>query len=121
MLNDTPQRKGILIMRRMKWEHSLMAFVLVAAGVIAGANMQATKEARAEVRGTPEPPTFQSGGQQSVPILREISGTLRQIDSRLARLEMVAQKLQMAAARSAAAPPADVEETTETETTEGLR
>jgi hypothetical protein len=93
--------------------------------VLAGANLSTTKEAHAEVTGRPEPPAFQSGGQQSVPILREISGTLRQIDMRLARLETVAQKLQMAAARSAAAQPVDVvEETTETtettETAEGL-
>ena len=41
--------------------------------------------------GTPEQPQFQSG---SVPVLRDISATLHQIDSRLARLETVAQKLQ---------------------------
>jgi hypothetical protein len=105
----------------MKWEHSLMAFVLVAAGVIMGANVSTTKEAQAEVTGRPEPPAFQSGGQQSVPILREISGTLRQIDSRLARLETVAQKLQTSASRNAIVQPeADVEETTEEEATQGL-
>jgi hypothetical protein len=99
----------------MNWEHSLMAFVLLAAGVIAGANLSTTKQAHAEVRGTPEPPTFQSG---SVPILREISVTLRQIDMRLARLETVVQKIQTAAARSAVERPlVEAEETTET--TEG--
>jgi hypothetical protein len=111
-------------MKRMNWEHSLMAFVLIAAGVIAGAYMSTTKEAQAEVTGRAEPPTFQSGGQQSVPILREISGTLHQIDGRLSRLEIVAQKMQMASARSAAtAPVEEVEETTEpeTESTEGLK
>jgi hypothetical protein len=108
-------------MNKMKWQRVGMAITLIAAGVIAGANLSATKSAVAEVRGTPEPPTFQSGAQQSVPILREISGTLRQIDSRLARLEMVAQKLQMTAARRAIVeqPPA-VEEQTE-EATEGLK
>jgi hypothetical protein len=110
-------------MNKTNWERGVMAIVLVAAGVIAGANMSTTNEAQAEVTGRVEPPAFQSGGQQSVPILREISGTLRQIDSRLARLEIVAQKLQMAAARSAIVQPeADIDETTETEeTTEGLR
>jgi len=110
-------------MRRMSWEHSLMAFVLIAAGVIAGASMSTSKEAHAEVTGRVEPPAFQSGGQQSVPILREISGTLRQIDARLMRLETVAQKMQSAALRSAIAQPeAEVEETTGTEeSTEGLR
>jgi len=111
-------------MKRMNWEHSLMAFVLVAAGVIAGAYMSTTNPAQAEVTGRAEPPAFQSGGQQSVPILREISGTLRQIDGRLARLEMVAQKMQMASARNAvSAQVEEVEETTEpeAESTEGLK
>jgi hypothetical protein len=106
-------------MKRMNGEHSLMAFVLIAAGAIAGANMTTTQEAQAEVTGRAEPQAFQSGGQQSVPILREISGTLRQIDSRLARLETVAQKLQMSAARRAAAP-VEVEETTEEEALQTL-
>lgn len=111
-------------MKRMSWEHSLMAFVLVAAGVIAGASISSTKEAHAEVTGRAEPPSFQSGGQQSVPILREISGTLHQIDARLSRLELVAQKMQITAARRATAPAAveQVEETTtEPESTEGLQ
>jgi hypothetical protein len=106
----------------MNWEHSLMAFVLIAAGVIAGAYMSTTKEAYAEVTGRAEPPAFQSGGQQSVPILREISSTLHQIDGRLSRLEIVAQKMQMASARRALSPPVEeVEETTESESTEGLK
>jgi hypothetical protein len=36
----------------------------------------------------------------SVPILQEISATLRQMDGRLARLEVVAQKLQARAGMS---------------------
>jgi hypothetical protein len=107
-------------MKRMNWEHSLMAFVLIAAGVIAGASMTSTNEAQAELTGRAEPPAFQSGGQQSVPILREISGTLRQIDSRLVRMEILAQKLQMSAARRVSAP-VDVEETTETTEEEALQ
>ena len=88
-------------MNKVKWQRVGMVIALVGAGVIAGANLSTTTQAVAEVRGTPEPPAFQSGGQQSVPILREISGTLRQIDMRLSRLETVAQKMQMAAARGA--------------------
>ncbi len=85
-----------------KWQRVAMAVALTMGGVIAGANMSPINVAHGEVRGTPEPPAFQSG---SVPILREISATLRQMDGRLARLETVALKLQTAAARSAA--PAD--------------
>ena len=108
-------------MNKASWKRSLMAFVLVAAGVIAGAYMSITTEAQAEVTGRAEPPAFQSGGQQSVPILREISGTLRQIDMRLARLEIVAQKLQMSAARSPVARPVDdVEPIIEEESSQGL-
>ena len=59
-----------------------------------GPNISTTNQAHGEVRGTPEPPAFQTGGQLSVPILRDIAATLHQIDARLARLETVAQKLQ---------------------------
>ena len=45
---------------------------------------------------TAPPQAFQTGGQLSVPVLKEIAATLHQIDSRLARLEAVAQKLQTA-------------------------
>jgi hypothetical protein len=54
------------------------------------------KVAQGEIRTTAPPQAFQSGGQLSVPVLREIAATLRQIDSRLARLEAAAQKLQTA-------------------------
>jgi hypothetical protein len=82
-----------------KWQRFAMAATLATAGVIVGANMSTTNQAHGEISATPEPPAFQSGGQQSVPILREISSTLRQIDSRLARLEIVAQKLKTESAR----------------------
>lgn len=72
-----------------------MAMLLVTAGTICGATMTATREANAEIRATPRPQSFQSGGQQSVPILREIAATLHQMDSRLARLETLAQKMQV--------------------------
>jgi hypothetical protein len=68
--------------------------VLVAAGVVSGAALSTSSEAQGEIRATPQPQAFQSGSQLSVPVLREISATLRQIDARLARLETVAQKLQ---------------------------
>jgi hypothetical protein len=93
-------------MNQPKWQRVATAMALTVAGLIVGANMSITNLAHGEVTGTPEPPTFQSGGQQSVPILREIASTLRQMDSRLARLETVAQKLQMSAARNAATEPA---------------
>jgi hypothetical protein len=81
-----------------------MGVMLAAAGMVIGTNIPATNHAYGEVTGTPEPPTFQAG---SVPILREISATLRQMDARLARLEVSAQKMQATAARGAVAQPAD--------------
>ena len=90
-------------MTQRKLQRAAMAVALAGAGLIVGANFSPTNVAHGEVRGTPEPPAFQSGGQQSVPILREIASTLRQMDMRLARLEIVAQKLQTAAVRNAVA------------------
>jgi hypothetical protein len=95
-------------MRQFKWHRALMVLAIVAAGVVAGANLSSTNVAHGEVTGTTEPPAFQSGGQLSVPLLREISATLRQMDARLARLELTAQKLQAASARGTVAQPSRV-------------
>jgi hypothetical protein len=95
-------------MEKPRWQRVVIAVALATSGVIVGANMSTTNVAHGEVTGTPERPAFQSGGQQSVPILREIASTLQQMDARLARLETAAQKIQMNATRSAAA-----EETTD--------
>jgi len=77
---------------------------LVGAGIIAGAAVSTSNEAHGEVRTTPPPQAFQSGGLLSVPVLQEISATLHQIDARLARLETVAQKLQMPQRGTTGAP-----------------
>jgi len=79
-------------MRRLR--DGAIAVALITAGIVAGAAFGPPPEAQAEIRATAPPKAFQSGGQLSVPILKEIAATLRQIDSRLARLETVAQKLQ---------------------------
>ena len=81
-------------MRTSKLRNVVLTLLLLAAGAIVGAWMTATGEAYAEIRETPRPESFQSGGQLSVPVLKEIAATLRQIDSRLARLETMAQKVQ---------------------------
>jgi hypothetical protein len=82
-------------MHSPKLQRILLAALLAAGGVVVGANMSSTNIAKGEVTARPEPPTFQAGG---VPILKDISATLRQMDGRLARLESVAQKMQAAAA-----------------------
>jgi hypothetical protein len=73
-----------------------IGIALLVVGVLAGGAVPSAKLAHGEVRQTAPPQAFQSGGQLSVPVLKEIAATLRQIDSRLARLESVAQKLQTA-------------------------
>jgi hypothetical protein len=72
----------------------MVGVALTVAGGLAGASVSTSNVAHGEVRGTPPPVAFQSGGQLSVPILQEIAATLHQMDARLARLETVAQKLQ---------------------------
>jgi TolA-binding protein len=81
-------------MRKFTLRQTIIGLLLFAAGAIAGAAMTATREARAEIGETPRPQALQSGGQQSIPVLKEIAATLHQMDSRLARLEALAQKMQ---------------------------
>jgi hypothetical protein len=52
-----------------------------------GFTYQAQLPARASVRESPPRQAFLAGGERSLPILQEISGTLKQIDERLARIE----------------------------------
>lgn len=85
------------------WQRVVTALAIAVAGVIVGANLSTTHQAHGENTATSEPPAFQSGGQLSVPVLREISATLRQMDARLARLETAAQKIQMNSGRGGAA------------------
>ena len=85
-------------MKRFSLHRFVIGLALAASCIVVGATIPTANQAHGEVRGTPEPPTFQAG---SVPVLREISATLRQIDTRLARLETMAQKLQASAAASA--------------------
>jgi hypothetical protein len=76
------------------WHQWACGAALVAAGMIAGTALRSPSEALGEVRQGPPPQAFQSGGQMSVPVLKEIAATLHQIDGRIARLEIVAQKMQ---------------------------
>ena len=88
-------------MTASRWQRVLTALALATAGVVVGANLATTRQAHGEISAAPEIPAFQAGDQISVPILREISTTLRQIDGRLARLETAAQKMQAGSARGA--------------------
>lgn len=66
---------------------------LIGIGLLAGAVIPPPHAAWGEV--TPQEPVqaFKSGDQLAVPILRDIATTLRQIDGRLSRLEVVFKEL----------------------------
>jgi hypothetical protein len=86
-------------MKQFSWQKLLIGLALATGCMLIGATIPMTNQALGEVRGgAPEPPAFQNG---SVPILREISATLRQMDGRIARLETLAQKMTAKAAISA--------------------
>jgi len=86
-------------MKQFSWQKLLIGLALAAGCMLVGAAMPPANQALGEVRaGAPEPPAFQQG---TVPVLRDISATLRQIDGRLGRLETLAQKMSARAAASA--------------------
>jgi hypothetical protein len=85
-------------MKRDRLNRLAAGSVLLAAGMFIGAAVSTSNEAHGEVRAGAPPTAFQSGGQLSLPVLKEIAATLHQIDSRLARLETAAQKLQTTSA-----------------------
>jgi hypothetical protein len=67
---------------------------LIVSGMWIGSALPPTGAARAELQPEATPQHFQSGAQQSVPILREIAATLKQIDLRLSRIETAAKQYQ---------------------------
>ena len=81
-------------MKREALNRWVTGAVLLMGGVIVGAALDSSNRALGEVRSGPPPAAFQSGGQMSVPILKEIAATLHSMDGRLAKLEVAAQKLQ---------------------------
>jgi hypothetical protein len=84
------------LLREKNMKHEILyrwvaSGALLLAGICLGVSLQDSNEALGQGR-TPPPAAFQSGGQISVPLLKDISATLHQIDERLARLETVALK-----------------------------
>jgi hypothetical protein len=77
-------------MKRNTLNRWIASAALVAAGVTVGIALESSSTAIGQQ--TPPPVAFQSGGQLSLPILKEISATLHQMDARLARLETAALK-----------------------------
>jgi hypothetical protein len=77
--------------RRMR--SLVMGMVLLGVGLLAGTMVPPPCAVWGEVMEPPPPNQFKSGDQLSVPILRDISATLHQIDGRLSRLEAVFREL----------------------------
>jgi hypothetical protein len=85
-------------MNAMDWRRLAAGALLLAVGMVIGSALNSPNEALGQNRGATPPPTaFQSGGQMSVPLLKDIATTLHQIDGRLERLESVAMKTQIQA------------------------
>jgi hypothetical protein len=78
-------------MKRFGWRKIVIGLALAVGCLLVAAAIPITNQAHGEGRGVPENPAFVD---PSVPILREISTTLHQMDARLARLELAVQKIQ---------------------------
>ncbi len=96
-------------MNQKKLRRLILAIAIGATGVFVGTNISTSNVAHGEMRDGPEPPSFKRGDQIALPILRDISATLRQIDGRLSRMEIVAQKMQIALARNSVTNAAQVD------------
>jgi hypothetical protein len=68
------------------------AMTLVGIGMFLGSNAS-LPTAEGQIVSTPQPQHMLSGGQLSVPILQDISATLKEIDGRLSRMETVAKQM----------------------------
>jgi hypothetical protein len=73
----------------MSWriQSIVLALVVLAIGYTLGTMSSLPGSVHADVRKTPPRQAFQSGGERSEVVLREIAGTLKRIDGRLERIE----------------------------------
>jgi hypothetical protein len=78
---------------RHSLRNTLCAAALVGAGMFIGSNVTMPSIAWGQIITTPQPQHMLSGGQMSLPILQDISATLKEIDGRLSRMENLAKQL----------------------------
>jgi hypothetical protein len=71
----------------------LCAAALLGAGMFLGANVTMPTIAWGQIVQTPHQQHMLSGSQMSVPILQDISATLKEIDGRLVRMESLAKQM----------------------------
>ena len=77
----------VRLLTRTKWRLALLVGIIGIAGIGGGLTLSAAAPtSQGGGRSTP-PQAFKSGGQLSVPVLREIADTLERIDTRIQRIE----------------------------------
>ena len=80
-------------------------FAVAALGMLLAGNVsRLSTTAQGDVRETPVPRTFLSGGERSEAVLKEMAETLKHIDARLERFEKALRETEPAANRQPAAP-----------------
>ena len=67
---------SVRLLTRRKWHWALLIALISIAGAGAGFTLPAAAPASQEIRKATTPEAFKSGGERSVPVLREIAGTL---------------------------------------------
>lgn len=89
-MNDHENRPAV---PRRSLRNLLCALTLVGGGMFIGSNISVPTIAWGQIVTTPQQQHLLSGGQLSLPILQDISATLKEIDGRLSRMEAVAKQL----------------------------
>jgi hypothetical protein len=79
-------------LRRFGCGRLFSAAALIGAGLFVGSALP-LGSAWGDVKDAAPAQAFQTGGQLSVPLLKEIAATLQQMDARLSRMETIAQQL----------------------------
>ena len=79
----------VRLLTRTKWRLVLLVGIISIAGFGAGLTLPALEPAGPMIQKWSPPEAFKSGGELSLPILREIAKTLERIDSRLQTIEKV--------------------------------
>lgn len=78
---------------RHSLRYLICAMALLGGGVFIGSSVSMPSIAWGQIITTPQQQHMLSGGQMSVPILQDISATLKEIDGRLSRMENLAKQL----------------------------
>ena len=84
---------------RLRSTKLLRDALLVLAGIAVGIALMRLPVAEAEVRRRPGPTHFPSGGQASIPVLREIVGILTRVDARVANIEASVDEIRILSKR----------------------